>query len=53
MAPRYSKSVLSKIRVYFNSTLDEAVELETAEDSRWQTRGTEVRKAQGNETPHA
>ena len=29
MAPRYSKSVLSKIRVYFNSMLDEAVELET------------------------
>jgi integrase len=28
MAPRYSKSVLSKIRVYFNSMLDEAVELE-------------------------
>lgn len=28
MAPRYSKSVLSKIRVYFNSILDEAVELE-------------------------
>ncbi len=28
MAPRFSKSVLSKIRVYFNSILDEAVELE-------------------------
>lgn len=28
MAPRLSKSVLSKIRVYFNSILDEAVELE-------------------------
>ena len=28
MAPKYSKSVLSKIRVYFNSILDEAVELE-------------------------
>ncbi|HLJ15014.1 MAG TPA: site-specific integrase [Bryobacteraceae bacterium] len=28
MAPKYSKSVLSKIRVYFNSMLDEAVELE-------------------------
>src|SRR5579871_5293208 len=28
MAPQYSKSVLSKIRVYFNSMLDEAVELE-------------------------
>jgi integrase len=28
MAPRFSKSVLSKIRVYFNSMLDEAVELE-------------------------
>lgn len=28
MAPRFSKSVLSKIRVYFNSILDEAVEFE-------------------------
>ena len=28
MAPKYSKSVLSKIRVYLNSMLDEAVELE-------------------------
>ena len=28
MAPKYSKSVLSEIRVYFNSMLDEAVELE-------------------------
>lgn len=28
MAPRFSKSVLSKIRVYFNSILNEAVELE-------------------------
>ena len=27
MAPRYSKSVLSKIRVYLNSMLDEVVEL--------------------------
>src|SRR5579871_2140758 len=28
MAPKYSRRVLSKIRVYFNSMLDEAVELE-------------------------
>ena len=28
MAPGYSKSVLAKIRVYLNSMLDEAVELE-------------------------
>jgi integrase len=28
MAPQYSKSVLTKIRVYLNSILDEAVELE-------------------------
>jgi integrase len=28
MAPNYSKSVLSKVRVYLNSILDEAVELE-------------------------
>jgi integrase len=28
LAPNYSKSVLSKIRVYFNSILDEAVDLE-------------------------
>ena len=28
MAPNYSKSVLSKIRVYFNSILDEAVDME-------------------------
>jgi integrase len=28
LAPKFSKSVLTKIRVYFNSILDEAVELE-------------------------
>jgi integrase len=28
LAPNFSKSVLSKVRVYFNSMLDEAVELE-------------------------
>ena len=28
LAPKYSRSVLAKIRVYFNSMLDEAVELE-------------------------
>jgi len=28
LAPKFSKSVLTKIRVYLNSTLDEAVELE-------------------------
>ncbi len=28
LAPKYSKSVLSKVRVYFNSILQEAVELE-------------------------
>jgi hypothetical protein len=27
MAPNYSKSVLTKVRVYLNSILDEAVEL--------------------------
>jgi hypothetical protein len=28
LAPKFSKSVLAKVRVYFNSMLDEAVELE-------------------------